>query len=186
MPSTKTFSIRIAQPTDADAISSLLAACYSRILAACYDNDVLIRALPHFTKANPTLLVCGTYYVAESEAGGIVGCGGWTPEQPLTKDIVQGEAHVRHFATDPTEIRQGIGGTLLAHCINEARRNSVHTLHCYSTFYAEPFYQAAGFKTIKSIEFALSPGVTLPSLWMMRKLGEASQEAPEKGSVNNS
>jgi N-acetylglutamate synthase-like GNAT family acetyltransferase len=176
MPSINTFSIRVAQLTDADAISTLLGACYSKLLAACYDEDVLTRALPHFTKANPVLLVCGTYYVVESDAGRIVGCGGWTPEKPLTKDIVEGEAHVRHFATDPAEIRRGIGGTLLAHCIDEARRNSVHTLHCYSTFYAERFYQAAGFTTIKSIGLELSPGVTLPSLWMVRKLGEAAKE----------
>ena len=178
MQSTKTFSIRIAQPADADAISSLLGASYSRLLEAFYDNDVLVRALPYFTKANPALLGCGTYYVAEREAGRIVGCGGWTPEKPLTREIAEGEAHVRHFATDPAELRQGIGGTLLAHCINEARLNCVRTLHCYSTLYAEPFYQAAGFNTIKSIALELSPGVALPSLLMTRELGDRTD--PDK------
>jgi N-acetylglutamate synthase-like GNAT family acetyltransferase len=167
MTSAQTFSIRIARPTDADAISSVLEASYSRLLSACYDNDVLVRALPYFTKANPALLDCGTYYVAESEGGRLVGCGGWTAERPLTREIIEGEAHVRHFAIDPMEIRQGIGGALLNRCINEARLNSVHKLHCYSTLYAEPFYKAAGFNTIKSIALEFSSTVTLPALLMV-------------------
>jgi N-acetylglutamate synthase-like GNAT family acetyltransferase len=178
MQSAKTFSIRIAQPTDADAVSSVLEASYSRLLAAFYERDVLVKALPYFTKANPALLGCGTYYVAEREDGRIVGCGGWTLEQPLTREIAEGEAHVRHFATDPAELRQGIGGKVLAHCINEARLNCVHTLHCYSTLYAEAFYKAAGFKTIRPIALEFRPGVTLPALLMTRELG--SRTAPDK------
>jgi N-acetylglutamate synthase-like GNAT family acetyltransferase len=170
MESVQSFSIRIAQPTDADAISSLLEASYSKLLADCYDNDVLVRALPYFTKANPALLVCGTYYVAERVAGPILGCGGWTPERPLTGETRAGEGHVRHFAIDPAETRQGIGNALLTHCISEASRNGIRRLYCYSTLYAEPFYRAAGFHTIKSIAVELSSGVRLPSLLMAREL----------------
>jgi N-acetylglutamate synthase-like GNAT family acetyltransferase len=172
MQSERTFSIRIAQPTDAEAVSSVLKASYSRLLAACYDNDVLVRALPFFTKANPALLVCGTYYVAEKESGHIVGCGGWTAEPPRTKEVTEGEAHVRHLAIDPDEVRQGIGSGLLARCIDEARLNGIRRLHCYSTLYAEPFYRAAGFETIESIALELSAGVMLPALWMAMSLGD--------------
>jgi hypothetical protein len=38
--------------------------------------------------------------------------------------------------------------------------------------YAEPFYQAAGFNTIKSIALELSSGVTLPALLMTRELDD--------------
>ena len=75
--SARTFWIRIATPTDSDAVSALLVASYSTLLAACYDSDMLASALPYLTKANPTLLACGTYYVVESESGNLVGCGGW-------------------------------------------------------------------------------------------------------------
>jgi hypothetical protein len=54
--SARSFSIRIANPTDSDAVSAVLAASYSELLTACYDSDLLAQALPHFTKANPTLL----------------------------------------------------------------------------------------------------------------------------------
>jgi len=44
--------------------------------------------------------------------------------------------------------------------------------------YAEPFYQAAGFNTIKSIALELSSGVTLPALLMTRELGDRTD--PDK------
>jgi hypothetical protein len=59
------YSIRIARFADSDAVGALLVASYSSLLAARYDGDVLDRALPHLTRANPILLASGTYYVAE-------------------------------------------------------------------------------------------------------------------------
>jgi hypothetical protein len=52
--------IRIARPTDLDAVGSLLVASYSSLLATHYDDDLLGRALPHISKAKPDLLACGT------------------------------------------------------------------------------------------------------------------------------
>jgi len=46
----------LAAPTDSDAVGALHVASYSSLLATCYDSDTLARALPHLTKANPTLL----------------------------------------------------------------------------------------------------------------------------------
>jgi hypothetical protein len=80
--SERTFWIRTANPADSEAVTALLAASYSTLLSAAYESDLLGRGLPHFTKANPTLLACGTYYVAERETGDLVGCGGWTAAEP--------------------------------------------------------------------------------------------------------
>src|SRR6201987_6444029 len=140
-----TFSIRIATPKDSDAVSALLVASYSTLLAPCYNSDMLASALPHLTKANPTLLACGTYYVAERESGNLVGCGGWTAAKPGSGEITEGEAHIRHFATHPEWPRRGIGSALLARCVIDARSAGVRKLHCFSTLNAEWFYRAAGF-----------------------------------------
>ena len=57
--------IRTAQPKDADAVSALSEASYSRLLAESYDSGVLYLALPHMIKADPKfacvrhLLSCG-------------------------------------------------------------------------------------------------------------------------------
>jgi predicted N-acetyltransferase YhbS len=166
MQSVRTFSIRIAKPTDAEALSALLEASYSSLLAACYDGDLLSHALPHFTKANPALLVCGTYYVAESESGNVVGCGGWTAAKPGGAEITEGEAHIRHFAVHPKWTRQGVGSTLLNRCITDSRSIGIRKLHCLSTLYAEHFYRAVGFESVGPIDVQLEVGVTFPAVLM--------------------
>jgi N-acetylglutamate synthase-like GNAT family acetyltransferase len=112
------FLIRIARPTDFDAVGALLVASYSSLLVADYDRAMLDRALPLITKAKPTLLACGTYYVAETNSGNFVGCGGWTAQEPESGEIIEGEAHIRHFAIHPEWIRRGIGTALLARCFS--------------------------------------------------------------------
>src|SRR5262245_27357402 len=113
--------IRVARPADSDAVSALLVASYSILLAARYDSNTLGRALPIMTKANPTLLASGTYYVAEGEPGNLVGCGGWTTARPGSGEVIEGEAHIRHFATHPERTRRGVGTSLLTRCFSDAR-----------------------------------------------------------------
>jgi len=168
--SARTFSIRIATPTDSDAVSALLVASYSTLLAACYDSDTLAGALPYLTNANPTLLACGTYYVAERESGSLVGCGGWTAAKPGSGEITKGEAHIRHFATHPEWARCGIGSALLARCVSDARSVGVRKLHCFSTLNAERFYRAAGFETVEPIDVPMGPSMTFPAILMSREL----------------
>jgi GNAT superfamily N-acetyltransferase len=172
--SAPTCVIRVANPTDSEAVGALLVASYSSLLADFYDSDLLARALPHFTKANPTLLACGTYYVAETEAGNPVACGGWTAARPGSEEISEGEAHIRHFATHPKWTRKGIGSGLLARCISDARSLGIRKLHCCSTLYAERFYQSAGFDTVAPIDVELEPGITFSALLMSYEIAQPS------------
>lgn len=64
-------------------------------------------------KANPVLLASWTYYVAEQRSGELVGCGGWAIPSPGSGEIVEGEAHLRHFAVRPEWARRGIGSALM-------------------------------------------------------------------------
>ena len=166
----QTFSIRIATPTDSDAVSALLLASYSTLLAACYESDMLAGALPHLTKANPTLLACGTYYVAARERGHLVGCGGWTAAQPGAGEITDGEAHIRHFATRPECVRQGIATSLLARCLSDAQFLGIRKLHCFSTLNAENFYRALGFDLIGPIGVPMGPSLIFPGVLLSRDL----------------
>jgi len=164
------FSIRVAGPADAEAITALLSASYSILLNARYDRPTLDPALPFMTRANPALLRSGTYYVAAGEAGDLAGCGGWTMGRPGTGEIVAGEAHIRHFATHPARLKRGVGAALMAHCIAEARQSGVHTLHCFSTLNAVDFYRASGFEVVGPIEVTMAPGLRLPSMLLRRAL----------------
>lgn len=170
MSDASTHSIRIARPEDSDAVSALLLASYPTLLAASYDSGALSRALPLMTRANPILLASGTYYIAEREPGGPVGCGGWTAARPGSGEIIEGEAYIRHLATHPEWVGRGIGTSLLARCFSEARQLGIRKLHCFSTLNAERFYRASGFETVGPFDVRLGPGVTLPGIFMSRAL----------------
>jgi GNAT superfamily N-acetyltransferase len=166
-----TSSIRVARPSDSDAVGALLVASYSSLLAAHYDCDALGRALPFLTRANPALLASGGYYVAEMPGGDVVGCGGWSAVLPGSVQIVEGEAHVRHFATHPAWVGRGVGTSLLARSLSDARLSGIRRLHCFSTLNAERFYRASGFETVGPIDVPLGSGVTLAGILMRRELG---------------
>jgi GNAT superfamily N-acetyltransferase len=165
------FSPRIAEPTDFEVVSRLLFESYSSLLAADYDSEILSRALPYLTKANPTLLASGTYYVVEREPNRLVGCGGWTAAEPGSGTVIEGEAHVRHVATHPDWVRRGVGTSVLARCFSDAKSRGIHKLHCLSTLNAECFYRAAGFIKVRPIDVRMGPSLSFPGTLMSRKIG---------------
>jgi GNAT superfamily N-acetyltransferase len=139
-------------------------ASYSSLLTAHYSSDTLGGALPNMIQGNPKLLVSGTYYVAEMEAGHLVGCGGWTTARPGSGQIVEGVAHIRHFATHPEWVGRKVGASLLTRCFSDARALGVRKLYCFSSLNAEGFYRALGFETIKPIDpmgQSLFPGILM-------------------------
>jgi N-acetylglutamate synthase-like GNAT family acetyltransferase len=170
MAATMTYSVRVSTPSDADAVSTLLAASYSTLLASHYEKELLDRALPFMTKANPKLLASGTFYVAQSRPGGLVGCGGWTFEQPGIGNVVPGEAHIRHFATHPGWTRMGVARSIMERCRIDAKAQGIGKLHCYSTLAAESFYKEAGFKSVASSYVLMGSNVPFPVIMMQHEL----------------
>lgn len=170
MTAPTTFSVRIATPDDADAVSAVLAASYGTLLASHYEEDVLARALPFITRANPILLASGTFYVAQSQQGELVGCGGWTREHPGTGVLVRGEAHIRHFATHPGWTRKGVALSIMERCREDAKARGIVTLHCASTLVAENFYRASGFKAIAPSHVLMGSIVPFPAIVMKLEL----------------
>jgi N-acetylglutamate synthase-like GNAT family acetyltransferase len=168
-------SIRVAKPADFGAVGALLAASYSSLLADHYDSDTLSRSLPILTKANPTLLASGTYYVAEDEPDNLVGCGGWATRGPRSEVINDGEAHIRHFATHPAWVRRGVATSLLTRCFSDARLLSIRKLHCLSSLNAQAFYRAFGFDTVGPIDLPLGPSLTIPCVLMSRELAYTAE-----------
>ncbi|MBV8735882.1 MAG: GNAT family N-acetyltransferase [Alphaproteobacteria bacterium] len=166
MTSQSAYSIRAARPADSASVAALLAASYAELLAGHYDGDILRRALPYLSRANPTLLLSGTYHVAECEPGNLIGCGGWTVAAPGSGEIIEGQAHIRHFAIAPTWVRRGIGAALLARCLSDARQAGVRKLLCLSTLNAEPFYRAFGFDAVAPVDVPMGPDLRFPGVLM--------------------
>ncbi len=158
------YDIRPSTLADMAAVDALLARSYPRLLKVDYPPSVMVTALPIISRANPKLLACGTYYIAQEE-GAILGAGGWTRDR---QDRQRG--HVRHVVTDYRHVRRGVGQAVLGHCLDAARSAGLTTMECWSTLTAEPFYRSLGFETLGPLDVELAGGIRFPSLRMMRAL----------------
>ena len=159
-----TYHIRPSRIEDLAAVDALLARSYPKLLKADYPPSVLVTALPIISRAQPDLLRCGTYYVAE-EDGHILGAGGWTRDKAQ-----HDKGHIRHVASDDRHQRRGIARALLEQSFETAKNADVREVECWSTLTAERFYQSMGFETLGLMDVTLAGGISFPSLRMMRRL----------------
>ena len=166
------YQVRVATLKDAEAVDRLLQASYPELMASSYDEEALAPALKLMTKANPSLLGSGTYYLAELSTGLLVGCGGWTLERPGTTTVEARIGHVRHFAVHPDWIRRGVGRAIFSVCERAARAAGVSVFECYSSLNGEKFYRALDFKRIREMDIELQRHVVLRAVLMRRDLGE--------------
>ena len=170
MAMTQTLALRTAVPADLAGIDRLLGRSYPRLLAPDYPPSMLVLAVPRFARAQPELLTSGRYFVAEDARGRILAAGGWSRRNPLGGPVEMTTGHVRHVATDPDVVRQGIGRMLMDRVISEARAAGVEWLDCLSTRTAVPFYRALGFRDVRARDLALGPGIGFPVVRMVRDL----------------
>ncbi len=155
--------LRPSTLADLAAVDMLLARSYPRLLAADYPPSIMVTAVPLISKAQPALLSSGTYYVVEEADHGIVGAGGWSADR-TRRDL----AHVRHVATDDRHLRRGIARMIVCHAIDMAAKSGRPVMECWSTRTAVGFYQSLGFRELGPIDVPLSPGLSFPSMRMIR------------------
>ncbi|WP_420860937.1 GNAT family N-acetyltransferase [Algirhabdus cladophorae] len=159
------YTIRPGTPADTSQVDALLARTYPALLKADYAPSVLVTAIPVISRARPELMRCGTYYVALTHGGNLVGAGGWTPDK---SDPTLG--HIRHVVTDLDYLRQGIAGVLMQTSFQSAQEAGCTKMECWSTLTAERFYQSQGFQTVGPMDVTLMGGISFPALRMERDL----------------
>jgi GNAT superfamily N-acetyltransferase len=162
--------LRVATLEDAAAVGSVLRASYSTLMADAYPAEVLARALPPMSRANPELLVSGRYYLVEAETGEPAGCGGWSGHPPDGSEPDPRRAHIRHFATHPDWTGRGIGRMIYERCEADARAAGFTGFEAYASLNGEPFYAALGFKRLEPIETPMPGGVLFPAVRMERAI----------------
>jgi N-acetylglutamate synthase-like GNAT family acetyltransferase len=163
---TPTITIRRAEPRDLSAVDRLLARSYPRLLAEDYPPSVMVLAVPIISRARPELLASGRYFLAEDSGGRVVGAGGWSLARSSSVDT----GHVRHVATDPDVVRQGVGSKLMREVVADAARAGVRRMECLSTRTAVTFYQSLGFTVVGPTEVPLQPGIVFPAYRMLADL----------------
>ena len=160
-----TITVRRATADDVAGVDALLQRSYPKLLKADYPPSVMVLAVPILARAQPALVTCGTYYVAEARPGEILGAGGWTPKRGRP-----GAAEIRHFATDPAALRQGVGRAMMSRIFQDAGATGVRHYHCMATRTAVPFYRSMGFRTLGPIEIPLGRAISFPAIRMERSL----------------
>jgi GNAT superfamily N-acetyltransferase len=164
------FAIRVAALEDETQLCELLSAAYPALMRESYSAQILDAALPLMTRANPVLLTSGTFYVAQTKGGQFAGCGGWTFERPGSGETVPRLAHIRHFATHPNWLRQGVGRSIYRRCEDFAYSAGVREFECLASLNAVGFYESLGFKTTANIQLTMGPGISIPTVLMIRHL----------------
>ena len=157
------FTVRRSVAADLSALDALFARTYPKLLKPDYPPSVLVLALPLISRAQPGLVRSGTFYVAESARGTILGAGGWTRRGRVVADV-------RHVVTDVRHTRQGVGRAIFARIFADAGAAGITLLDCKSTRTAVPFYQAMGFEMLGPIAMELRPGIVFPAVRMQRRL----------------
>ena len=166
-------TLRAALPSDLAKVDMLLARSYPRLLRKDYPPSVMVLALPIIARARTELLSSGRYYLAFGADGKLLGAGGWSrgapapSGQPDTQLRNGGVGHVRHVATDPAAVRQGVGRAVMAAVFDAARRAGLSRLECLSTRTAVPFYSSLGFKALGVVEVPLRAGIVFPAVQMV-------------------
>lgn len=164
------FKLRAAVSDDEAAVTRLLEISYGRLMSAAYEQAQLDAFLPLIVTAQPGLLASGTYYLAVTPEGEVIGAGGWTRERPGTGEIDVGTGHIRHVATHPGWTGHGIGRAIMERCSAEARSAGIARFECYSSLNAVDFYARLGFKEIRRVEIPMGGDLVMPSVLMGQTL----------------
>lgn len=162
-------TIRATNTADIAAVDALLAASYPVLLKPDYAPSVLVTCLPLITRAQPELLRCGTYYIAEGPDGALA-AGGWSHGAPQGGVGPRDVGHIRHVVTHPKALRRGLARSLIERSFRAARTSGVRWMMCQSTRTAEPFYTSMGFQRRGEIDVRLRPGISFPAVEMIRAL----------------
>ena len=141
---------RQAHAGDIPAVDAMLRRSYPRLMKGHYPPSVLVTAIPRIARAQPQLVTCGTYFVADRD-GEILASGGWTRARAEGAET----GHMRHFVTHDRFARQGIGRALGRHVLEDARATGIRDMTCLATLMAVPFYEALGFARIGALEVHL-------------------------------
>lgn len=176
------YRIRKATLADQPALTALIARSARELSANEYRPEVVEGALRGAFGVDTQLIRDGTYFVVESAAGAIVGCGGWSYRRTLfgsdsgpsrdasELDPLVDAAKIRAFFIDPAHARRGLGTLLLTHCESEAAARGFTRLEMMATLPGQKLYAARGYIPIGHVTHELAPGLNIEFVPMRKDL----------------
>jgi GNAT superfamily N-acetyltransferase len=174
--------IRRATATDVPALNALIEASVRALQVNDYTSVEIEGALGHALGLDSQLIADGTYFIAETAQGIVVGCGGWSYRTTLCgSDHLPGRelasldpaidaAKIRAIYVHPAWARRGLGSLMLAHCERQAEEVGFKRLEMGSTLTGVPLYSLRGYREQGRIAIPLPNGEALAVVRMTKSL----------------
>jgi N-acetylglutamate synthase-like GNAT family acetyltransferase len=181
-----TWTLRRAREEDTPAIAELIPLSVRGLQAQHYSAAQMEAAIGSAFGVDEQLIRDGTYFVAVTNDGAVVGCGGWSKRQTLygshhhhairndsELDPGKDAARVRAFFVHPDWARRGLARAIVERCEKDIRAAGFSRIELAATLPGVPFYQATGYSLGEREDVPLPGGVTLGIVHMSKALPPA-------------
>ena len=177
------FVIRKAILGDKSAITDLIAVSVRGLSRDDYNERQIELSIKSVFGVDTELIDDGTYFVAVSKEGKIVGCGGWGKRKTLYGASVYAEsrdsnllnpetepAKIRAFFIHPSFARKGIGTAILEACETEAKSFGFKSAEMMSTLPGVKLYSVCGYTGDERVGVSIGEGEEIICLKMRKFL----------------
>jgi GNAT superfamily N-acetyltransferase len=177
-------TLRLARPSEADAIDGLMKASTADLFPAYYDEAQTAASVRYIASVDRTLIADGTYFVLEAD-GELVACGGWSRRDKLYTGSgdAAGDARLLDPTTEPARVRamfvrpdwtrRGLGTRILDACAATARGEGFRMLALVATLPGVPLYRRFGFVAAAETSVRMPDGTSIAALAMEMPLDSA-------------
>jgi GNAT superfamily N-acetyltransferase len=167
------YRLRLATLEDEPALRDLIARSIRELGANDYTPAQIEAALQGAFGVDTALIRDQTYFAIVTDAGEIVGCGGWSRRRTLFGsdarearddswlDPANEAARIRAFFIDSRHARRGLGRLLLDRCESEASQAGFKQFALMATLPGKRLYEVCGYVGSGPVEHPLPGGLSI-------------------------
>lgn len=164
LAATRDLTVRAATHADIPQLNILIETSARALGEGYYSEAETEAAIAYVFGVDSDLVDDGTYLLAESAEGGLLGCGGWSRRRTLFGgdnfaeretgflDPAEEAARIRAFFVAPEAARRGVASRLLDQCEERAAKAGFRRMALMATLPGVPFYEARGYIAGEPIE----------------------------------
>ena len=177
------YSIRKATLDDQSEIENLIAQSVRGLSRDDYNEQQIELSIKSVFGVDTELIADETYFVAESEDGKIVGCGGWSKRKTLYGASVYSQsrdsnllnpktdaAKIRAFFIHPDWARKGIGKAILKVCETEAQAHGFKSAEMMATLPGVKLYAVCGYAGEGEVKVPIGENLDIICIKMRKNL----------------
>ena len=177
------YRIRKATLADRAEIENLIAESVRGLSREDYDERQIELSIKTVFGVDTELIADKTYFVAESENGKIVGCGGWSKRRTLygasvyehSRDSAElnpetDAAKIRAFFIHPNYARKGIGKAILEACELEAKAHGFTSAEMMATLPGVKLYAVCGYGGDEEVKVPVGDNIDIICVKMRKNL----------------